>query len=546
MQIARLIGGAGTGKTTELLQIMKSIIGPLGGDPAAIGFGSFTTAAREEMVSRASEAFDVHPSVLSKHGWFRTVHSTCYRMLEIKGDQLLSGDDKSTKWVADQLRVAVERRMVEDSGYATYVGDDDAAAALTLWDISRNRVVPLSAVHAEKSNAGIDVPSIGTIKHFVRKYEDAKRLHDKCDFVDIVGRYAGVQFGIDGPEMVEPDGDLPPGVKAWVLDEYQDSSKLVDLACRRLVGAPGVVWAYLAADPFQSVFGFGGADYKNFMAWEVDKERVMPQSYRCPKPVMELGERCLKRMKDGYFDRGIAPASHDGCVIREPSVERALQNVDPTRTTLILARCKYSLAKFSTILEQRKIPHARINADDDTQALTAFNAYWRLQHGQGVSGEALRAAITLTPTKGAGEEVYLARGHKAAWKDGRRESVEFVHPDDLDRAGCTPDLIARIKEGRWSGLLNGATKWYAAAKKHGADQATRPNVRLSTIHGAKGMEAQDVVLATETAARVEQERELDHRCHDEECRIEYVGVTRAKERLIVCESDEPYSMSLPY
>lgn len=546
LKSARLIGGAGTGKTTELLQIMKSILVPLGGDPGSIGFGSFTTAAREEMVSRASAAFDCHPSMLSKHGWFRTVHSTCYRMLGMKSEDLLTGDDKSVKWVAEQLRVTVQRKMVDDSGYASYVGDEDAAAALTLWDISRNRVVPLDAVHREKSNAGLDVPSITAIKHFIRKYEDAKRLHGKSDFVDIVGRFAGVQFGIDGPELVEPEGDLPKGVKAWILDEYQDSSRLVDMACRRLVEGPDVLWAYVAADPFQSVFSFGGADYRNFLAWHVDKERTMPQSWRCPRPIMELGERCLKRMREGYFDRGIAPASHDGTIIREPSIERALQNVDPARTTLVLARCNYSLSKYASVLEQRKIPHARINQDDDTVALQAFNAFWKLQHGKGVSGEAWKAAISLTPAKGAGEDVFLVRGHKAAWKDGRRDSVEFVHPSDLAAVGCTPVLIERIVDGRWAGLLNGAGKWYAAAKKHGPEQATKPNVRLSTIHGSKGMEAQDVILATETAARVEQERELDQRSHDEECRIEYVAVTRAKERLIVCEADEPYSMSLPY
>ena len=544
-KVARLIGGAGTGKTTELLQIMKSIIGPLGGDPASIGFGSFTTAAREEMVNRASAAFDCHPSVLSRHGWFRTVHSTCYRMLDIKPEQLLSGDDKSVKWVAEQLRVTVQRKMVDDSGYASYVGDEDAAAALTLWDISRNRVVPVSEVHRERSNAGLEVPSIAAVKHFIKRYEDAKRLHDKNDFVDIVGRYAGIQFEIDGPEHVEPEGDLPGGVKAWILDEYQDSSKLVDTVCRRLVSGPEVQWAYTAADPFQSVFGFGGADYNNFLSWTVDKQRTMPQSWRCPKPIMELGERCLKRMRTGYFDREIAPASHDGCVIREPSIERALHGIDPSRTTLILARCNYSLAKYAAILEQRKIPHARINQDDDTVSLTAFNALWKLQHGKGVSGDAWKAAISMTPQKGAGEEVYLVRGHKAQWKDGRRDSVEFVHPDDLQSAGCTTELIARIKEGRWAGLLNGGTKWFAAAKKYGPEQATKPNVRLSTIHGAKGMEAQDVVLATETAARVEAERDADPRIHDEECRIEYVAVTRAKERLIVCEADEPYSMRLP-
>jgi ATP-dependent exoDNAse (exonuclease V) beta subunit len=52
-------------------------------------------------------------------------------------------------------------------------------------------------------------------------------------------------------------------------------------------------------------------------------------------------------------------------------------------------------------------------------------------------------------------------------------------------------------------------------------------------------------LATESAGRIDRERQLDSAVHDEECRIEYVGVTRAKERLIVCESDEPYAMELP-
>jgi DNA helicase-2/ATP-dependent DNA helicase PcrA len=545
-QTAKLIGGAGTGKTSTLLKTMEASVDKLQCDPSLIGFASFTRAAREEMVDRAADKFDVHPSILSKHGWFRTVHSTCYRSLGIRGEQLLSGDDKSTRWIADQLRVTVTRRAVDDSGFATYVGDEDAAAALNIWDISRNRVVPLATVHSELSRVGSDVPSFDAVKRFVKKYEDAKRLHDKVDFVDIVGRFAGVEFGLDGPEMVEPRGDLPPGVKVWIFDEYQDSSKLVDLACRRLSDGPDVIWTYLAADPFQSVFGFGGADYTNFMSWEVDKVKTMPQSWRCPRPVMELGERCLRRMKAGYFDRGIAPAPHEGSVIREPSIERALQGVDPSRTTLVLARCNYSLAKYATILEQRKIPYARINQDSDTAHLTACNAYWRLQNGQGISGEQWRAAISLTPAKGLGEEVFLNRGHKAAWKDGRREGIDYIHPDEIGDFGPTEHLVGRIRDGRWASLIPGGEKWYAAAKRHGADQATNPNVRLSTIHGSKGMEAQDVVLATETSWKIENAREIDPRSHDEECRIEYVGVTRAKERLIVCESDEPHSMSLPY
>jgi superfamily I DNA/RNA helicase len=152
----------------------------------------------------------------------------------------------------------------------------------------------------------------------------------------------------------------------------------------------------------------------------------------------------------------------------------------------------------------------------------------------------------MTPTKTIDADVLLRHGEKAAWTKGRREDIDFLAADEMATlGGATPKLVEMIREGRWSGLLDGGGKWYAAAKLHGPDVATKPNVRLSTIHGAKGMEAQDVILSTETAARVERERELDPRVHDEECRIEYVGVTRAKERLIVCESDEPYAMELP-
>lgn len=545
MKVARLIGGAGTGKTTELLQIMKSIVGQIG-DPSMIGFASLTKAAREEMVKRASEAFDCHPSLLEKGGWFRTAHSTCHKMLQIKGDQLLAGDDKASKWVADRLRVKVAWKKVEDSGYSACVGDTEAAASLTLWDIARNRVEPIGDVHRAKSVAGLEVPPIATVRHFIKKYEDHKRLDGKCDFVDILGRYAGIQFTLDGPEVVEPEGPTPEGVQAWIFDEAQDASKLLDMVCRRLAYADGVKWAYLAADPFQSVFGFGGADYRNFLSWDVDKERTMPQSWRCPKVVMDLGERCLKRMRSGYFDRGIAPAGHDGSVVNEPSIERAISRVDGSRSTLILARCKYSLAKFASMLESRRVPHAYINEKSDTKAMLAFNAYWKLQHGVGISNEEWTAAISLTPTKTIGTPELLRRGEKAAWTKGRREDIDFIaHDEIVQLGGATPELAEIVSQGRWSALLDGGGKWYKAAERHGPEIATKPNVRLSTIHGAKGMEAQDVILSTETAARVEQERNMDPRVFDEECRLEYVAVTRAKERLVVCESDEPYSMELP-
>ena len=56
VDVARLIGGAGTGKTTTILSKMELALERLGGNPLRLGFASFTRAARAEAVARARDA----------------------------------------------------------------------------------------------------------------------------------------------------------------------------------------------------------------------------------------------------------------------------------------------------------------------------------------------------------------------------------------------------------------------------------------------------------------------------------------------------------
>jgi len=547
MKVVKLIGGAGTGKTTELKQSMERMLPHLGGDPTAIGFASFTVAARAEMVARVAESFKCSEETLSGNGgWFRTVHSTCKRMLGVGKDDLLSDNDASMKWIAGKLGATVKRKMIEGSGFSTIVNDDEATKALWIWDVSRNRMEPLQKVHSRLSRCGETMPNWAVVKYYVKLYEEAKKREGKSDFVDIVARYGGVRFTMDGPEEVEPEGGLPP-VKAWVFDEAQDSSALVDRVCRRLASGDEVKWTLIAADPFQSIFAFGGADYRHFMGWEADEVRTMPQSYRCPRPIMELGERCLKRMKNGYFDRGIAPAGHDGSIRRGYSIEQAISKIDMNRTTLILARCGFSLERFREALDQRRIPHAAVASKGESKSMDAYNCLWRIQHGEPVGGHEWKAAAEYLPVKNHLKEPYLRHGFKAKWLDGRMDdSCDFLRPEDIeDIGGATPVLLDMIKKGEWASLVDGGKKWMAAARKHGPEMATAPKVRLSTIHGAKGMEADDVILCTSTSRRTEEAQENSPEAFDEECRIEYVAVTRARQNLMVCETDDPFTMRLP-
>jgi len=71
------------------------------------------------------------------------------------------------------------------------------------------------------------------------------------------------------------------------------------------------------------------------------------------------------------------------------------------------------------------------------------------------------------------------------------------------------------------------------------DLNAKPTVRVSTIHSAKGMEADNIILINAMGARTVESADTD-----EEHRTWYVAVTRARENLIVVEGDNPYDLPI--
>ena len=109
-----------------------------------------------------------------------------------------------------------------------------------------------------------------------------------------------------------------------------------------------------------------------------------------------------------------------------------------------------------------------------------------------------------------------------------------------------PEFAEKLRKGEWGDLFKGAGRWRAAAEKYGPELATKPAIRVGTIHAAKGMEADTVVLSNTVSRRIHEAQGIDPGQHDEERRIEYVGVTRARRRLIVAtDQGADYRMRLP-
>lgn len=551
-RVERKIGGAGTGKTHAMLAEMTKAREELGLEPEEIAFSTFTRNGREVMARRAAEEWGCSEERLTRHGHFRTTHSTALRQTGVSKEQLLTDDKPSAEWIAN--RVGVDLGAGEDEYGGTVLAakgrdSSDAAYAINAWNLARNRLVSFDDVLDEAAERGDPVPSAATARAIVEKYEMAKRADDRVDFADLLGKFAGIGFGLDGFHRQAPEGDTPEGIRMLCLDEAQDSSALVDAVCRRLAHAPGVERCLLVGDNFQSIYSFGGGAAENFLGWEAEQS-VMPQSFRCPGPILAFGEDCLRQMHHGYWDRRIAPASHEGEIDQAGSEVDAVAAIEPHKSTLILARCRFTLRKYQRELRRRSIPFTLLG-QGDSSSRRGFHALWRLSNSEAVLGEDLAAAIEMIRTSSYVTGDLLEDGAKAAWGRGEYADWDIIRPFEIEQVGFLPNLSQMIASDRWLEALldrhqDQAERWLESARHFGPELATEPEVRLSTIHAAKGAEADNVILSTESTRRISQNSTRFAADHDEECRVAYVAVTRARERLTVVEEAGQDRILLPY
>jgi superfamily I DNA/RNA helicase len=540
MLIDRLIGGAGTGKTRAAIESLERAMErpEVAGNPFALGFSSFTRAARSEAAHRAGAAWGVDSRELEDEGWFKTVHAVAHKQLGIRQGELIKGSKEDVKWVSDAVGAEIEAH-VED-GQAVYGGDSVASMALNLWGLARGTLRPLSDVCNEASAAGVEMEEAAEIIRRVEMYERAKRLEGRSDFSDLLSRFAGIRHDPNGgSEHCDPEGHPPFGVVGWIFDEAQDASALIDACCQRLMSGPDVLWCRLMLDPWQVLYGWAGASASHAMAYDVERQTIMPKSYRCAPPILELGERCISGLDD-YFDRGIAPADHDGTIEESGDYEGILSGLDPRVDTLVLARTNWHAAKATEIMRRARVPHQRTKGKSVGRDV-GMGGLWKLQHGQHVTSEEWTQALELLPAKGLFEH-----GAKAQWKKGLSDQFDVIYPEDLPALGCLPTLTAALATKDWQTLVDHGRSWYESAEKWGVEAVQHPRIRVGTIHSAKGLEASKVVYITSKGKRIAESESMSRDRWSEERRIEYVAVTRAKHSLVVLtDPDDRVSTELP-
>lgn len=373
----------------------------------------------------------------------------------------------------------------------------------------------------------------------VQAYEKHKRLYGRIDFSDILLRLAGLETQNDCTVVQRSFGGRQSDVKVWICDEFQDCSRLLDVACRRLWDGSESV--YLLGDGYQAVYGFSGAQRGILCDWESGaKERgtrlILNRSWRNPESVLEWGEQVL-REDSKYEERKPFCEGEEGSVglVEWGDWVREIGRIAECPDVMIVGRTWWNVQWIQRALDERGVPWVSLSEEHrsrwDSPAKLAFVLVMRdLLAGKKISEQDWRRVTENLKQKHQGIDVFR-RGIKAEWAKMACSPEPQKDLSQVHEWGAGPGFVPLLQEGYWKEGMFGILD--SAIDRYGVERVRRPSIRVGTCHSVKGLQAKIVfclATSTELASTESEEEALS---------LRYVTITRASRhyRLIVNQLD---------
>ena len=491
----RIFGPPGTGKTTKLLNMVDQAL-ESGIQPSQIAFLAFTRKAANEAKERAAERFQLNPE--TDLFYFRTLHSLAYRLLNIKEKDLMQAKHYKELGAMIGFQLNQVRTSDMDDGKAGI----SAHPILSIINLARLKKISLKAQY----NLSNIRSTWHEVEYVATSYDDYKDTNHLVDYTDMLSLF------------VKSYETICPSFKLCFLDEAQDLSPLQWDIAHALDDKSEKM--YCAGDDDQAIYRWAGADVDHFINLPGGSE-VLEQSYRIPSKVHQLAEGIAKRIVP-RFPKAYKPKRDIGEVL----IISDVRMLDMSEGSwLIMAQANYMLAPVAELLKSGGYLFERNGVRSISENLsTAVNSWERLRKGAAVYRSSVKAMYRYM----AGNGEKIARGKKTITGD----SGDLLTYDKL----VEDHGLLASKDEPWFEALNKIPPteriYITALLRRGEKFNAIPRIRLSTIHGTKGGEAENVVLFTDlTQAALDTPGDDLHR-------VFYVGVTRTMSNLFIVEPED--------
>ena len=578
-----VLAGAGTGKTKVLTSRIINIVNSGLASPYQILAVTFTNKAAAEMKNRITDVIGDQANNL----WMGTFHSIAARILRrhpevvgLRSDFTIIDSDDQTRLIKTILGdFNIDPKQFAPKAYLHRISS-----------LKDKAVTP-----AALDSAGFEV-ALPKLKEVYQMYQSRLKAMNATDFGDLLAY--NLEIFKKAPDVVAYYQDK---FRHVLVDEYQDTNDSQYKWLLHLTNAEKNICC--VGDDDQSIYGWRGANIANILRFEKDfvgaKVIRLEQNYRSTSRILKAADSVISHNKERHgktlwTDKGegekIKVLSFMDDRMEASSVARAVgMRKYAASETAVLVRAGYQTRAFEEAFIQSNITYRIIggmkfyermeirdaiaylricaNPDDDLAlsriinvpkrgvggaALTTLqeqakmegiSLFAAMQKSDSIKGKAkdslkvLTGIIERAQAKVGSEnladlakEVLTATGYISMWKkentlesQGRVENIE-------EFMSSLADFSSMVEFLEYVSLIEARD-----------DKNLKDAVTVMTVHAAKGLEFDLIFVPGLEDGLFPSGRSVEERNGlEEERRLMYVAITRAKKELILSHAKSRY------
>lgn len=568
-----VLAGPGSGKTLTIVNRIKYLIEEYKVRPEEILVVTFTRFAAAEMKSRLCALMgrkDLPVTSGTFHGIYYGILKWAYRM----GQQnILSEEEKY-----QILRAAVSREKMEIFDEEDFIQD----LAAEIGRIKNNRIDPDEFV-SEKCSAD-------AFRNIYREYERQRKKLKKIDFDDML--VLCYELFASRPDVL---AQWQKKFRYILIDEFQDINRIQYDVIRMLAKPEDNL--FVVGDDDQAIYGFRGADSSLMFRFREDypgaEQILLGMNYRSTANIVRNSLKVIGHNEKRFEKDLRAERDNGACLhvqeVRDPNEEAQYILDEIEKQTEAGVRPEDIAVLFRIHTDARPVVEAllerRVSFQMKEHLPNLYNhfiakdiqAYFRMALGERKRQDFLQVMNRPKRYIGrdsiAGSAVSFEEMRKfycdKEWMMNRIDQFEwdvkmlrkmapyaaiqyirkrigyddflkdYVLTHNVNKADLF-EVLSEIEEAakpyasleEWFGHVQEYTE--ALRLKERQRSLKQDGVRLMTIHAAKGLEFDTVFLIEANEGMIPYKKAKTEQETEEERRLFYVAMTRAKEVLKIC------------